>query len=140
MAKQPAAAKADGGNGPTPEQVNQVVKAIESEKEKLLAERMEYMRRCKPIHEEVKDIIDDAAASMGFNKKALRKKIRQREHLAQARKVEAEIDDAAEARQFQYLGESLGELKGTPLGDAAMAGFAKAARDPLADLAGRAAG
>jgi uncharacterized protein (UPF0335 family) len=140
MAKKPAEAKADGGNGPTPEQVNQVVKAIETEKEKLVAERMEYMRRCKPIHEEVNEIIDDAAASMGFNKKALRKKIKQREHLAKARKVEDDIDDAAEARQFQYLSESLGELKGTPLGDAAMAGFSKAARDPLADLARGAGG
>ena len=137
MAKKPAAAKADGGNGPTPEQVTQVVTAIEQEHKKLDAEKMEHARRCKPIHAEIKDIIDDAASSMGFNKPALRKKITQRMHLARARKVEDGIDDAAEARAFEYLGESLGELQGTPLGDAAMAGFKKGARDPLADLAGR---
>ena len=139
MAKK-AAAKADGGNGPTPEQVVEVVAAIEAEKEKLVAEHMAYMGRCKPIHAEIKDIIDDAASSMGFNKKALRKKIKQREHLAKAQGVEDSVDDEAEARQFQYLGESLGELKGTPLGDAAMAGFKKTARDPLADLARGAGG
>ena len=36
-------------NGPTDDQINEVVDAIEREAVKLVSEKMEYMRRCLPI-------------------------------------------------------------------------------------------
>jgi uncharacterized protein (UPF0335 family) len=127
-------------NGPTDEQITEVVDAIEREAVKLVTEKMEYMRRCKPIHEQINDIVDDAVASMGFNKKALKIKIKQRSLERKARDLESEIDIEVAAHLKNYA-ETLGDFGSLPLGQAAMDGFERSARDPLADLArGQAAG
>ena len=127
-------------NGPTDEQVNEVVDTIERELTKLVTEKMEYLRRCKPIHEQVNEIIDASVATMGFNKKALKIKIKQRAFARKSKDLETEIDIEVAAHLKNYA-ESLGDFGDLPLGQAAKAGFERAARDPLADLArGQAAG
>ena len=126
-------------NGPTDEQVGEVIEAIEREGAKLVTEKMEYMRRCKPIHEQINDIIDDSVASMGFNKKALKIKIKQRMYARKSKDLETDIDIEVSAHLKIYE-ESLGGLADLPLGQAAREGFERSVRDPLSDLADSAAG
>jgi hypothetical protein len=126
----------NSNNGPTDEMISDVVDLIEGEASKLLAEKMEYMRRCKPIHEHINDIIDDAVAAKQFNKKALKIKLKQRAYERKARDLEDDIDGEVERALTRYS-ESLGDFGSLPLGQAAVDGFKKAAKkgNPLDGLA-----
>lgn len=126
----------DGGNGPTDEQINEVVEIVEREAAKLVAEKMEYMRRCKPIHEMINDIIDDAVVAKHFNKKALKIKLKQRALARKARDLESEIDIEV-AAALKHYAESLGDFADLPLGKAAVDGFSAhvKTKDPLGGLA-----
>ena len=118
MAKDPQ----ENGNGPTDDQVLELIEIIEGEATKLVTEKMEYMRRCKPIHEAIAEIIDEAAATRGFNKKAVKIKLKQRAYTRKANDLEMEIDIEV-AAALKHYAEALGDFGSLPLGQAAKAGF-----------------
>jgi hypothetical protein len=112
----------ENGNGPTDDQVLELIEIIEAEAGKLVAEKMDYMRRCKPIHEAIADMIDEAVATRGFNKKAVKIKLKQRAYARKASDLEMEIDIEV-AAALKHYAEALGDFGSLPLGQAAKAGF-----------------
>jgi hypothetical protein len=118
-------------NGPTEGEIAEVIAEIEEEHSELLAEKMEYLRRCKPHHDNIKDMIANAVKIHGFDKVALKISIKQREYTRKSEKLENEIPELTK-RALNRIHASLGGKKGledTPLGRAAeneaAAGFAK---------------
>ena len=61
-----------GNNGYDPERVKQAIKACEDLQTEIATIKSEMMLKCKDKHSEIKDIIDDAKASHGIPKRALR--------------------------------------------------------------------
>lgn len=112
----------DTGNGPTDDQVQELIEIVEAEAVKLVAEKMDYMRRCKPIHEAISDIIDEAVANRGFNKKAVKIKLKQRAYARKANDLEIDIEGEVEAA-LKHYDEALGDFGNLPLGQAAKEGF-----------------
>ena len=62
----------DRPNGPTQEETEEIVGIIEGYMADLRSEKALYMNRCKPLHEQIKDTIEDAVKTKGFDKKALK--------------------------------------------------------------------
>lgn len=119
-------------NGPTEKQVRQIVGAIEDKDQEIEAEHMLYMAKVKAIREDRKDIIDDAG-NKGFNKKALKAKVKQRSLLRRAEAVVTPLDESAQAA-FDHLTAQLGDYGSTELGKATL----RAGREALDELVGRA--
>jgi uncharacterized protein (UPF0335 family) len=130
-------------NGPTQEETEQVVQAIEGYMADLLSEKALYMSRCKPLHEAIKDTIDDAVRAKGFDKKALKVGVKQREYLRKMEKLENELDEVTQTA-LDRLQAQLGTFADSPLGraavDAAKAGSApkrpRKKRDPIDEMMG----
>ena len=127
-------------NGPTQEETEEVVQAIEGYMADLLSEKALYMSRCKPLHEAIKDTIEDAVKTKGFDKKALKVGVKQREYLRKMEKLENELDDVTQTA-LDRLQAHLGTFADSPLGraamDAARAGTTRRPRkkrDPIDEL------
>ncbi len=132
-------------NGPTKEETEEVVATIEGYMADLQSVKSLYMSRCKPIHEAIKDAIQDAVDTKGFDKKALKIGVKQREYLKKMEKLENELDQVTQ-QALDRLQLQLGTFADSPLGRAAMEeartqtaprrrrGPAK--RDPIDDLVG----
>jgi hypothetical protein len=125
-------------NGPSDDQILELIEIIESEATKLVTEKMEYMRRCKPIHEAIAEIIDEACATRGFNKKAVKIKLKQRAYARKANDLEMEIDVEV-AAALKHYAEALGDFGDLPLGQAAKEGFERDVKKghPLDGMAAR---
>jgi hypothetical protein len=130
----------DRPNGPTQEETEEVVQAIEGYMADLLSEKALYMSRCKPLHEAIKDTIEDAVKTKGFDKKALKVGVKQREYLRKMEKLENELDEVTQTA-LDRLQSQLGTFSDSPLGraamDAAKAGTARRPRkrrDPIDEL------
>jgi hypothetical protein len=120
-------------NGPTDEQALEVIEGIEGEKDKLLDLHMSYMNDCKPFHEAIKSIIDNAVKVYGMSRRTIKAKISERDHLRKAEAQREKLDDE-EIAAYDKLSDQLG-----PLGAFAKSSYEKGRpRDPLADLAGAA--
>ena len=128
----------ENGNGPDDNQVIELIEIIENEAAKLLTEKMEYMRRCKPIHEAIAEIIDEAVATRGFNRKAVKIKLKQRAYARKANDLEMEIDIEV-AAALKHYAEALGDFGDLPLGQAAKDGFERDVKKghPLDGMAAR---
>jgi hypothetical protein len=111
-------------NGPNQEETEAVVAQIEGYMADLQSEKALYMSRCKPLHEAIKDTIEDAVKTKGFDKKALRIGVKQREYLRKMEKLENELDQVTQ-NALDRLQAHLGTFADSPLGKAAM----DAARD-----------
>lgn len=132
-------------NGPTQEETEEVIRAIEGFMADLKAEKSLYMSRCEPIHEHIKDTIREAVKSKGFDKKALKITVDQRELLRKMEKLENELDEVTEIA-LKRLHDHLGTFADSPLGKAAMEAARAAAgapkprgrkrRDPIEELVG----
>jgi uncharacterized protein (UPF0335 family) len=127
-------------NGPTAEETEEVVHAIEGYMADLQSEKSLYMSRCKPLHEAIKDTIEDAVKLKGFDKKALKVGVKQREYLRKMEKLENELDEVTQTA-LDRLQAHLGTFADSPLGraamDAAKAGTQrprKKRRDPLDEM------
>jgi uncharacterized protein (UPF0335 family) len=127
-------------NGPTQEETEQVVQAIEGYMADLQSEKALYMSRCKPLHEAIKDTIEDAVKTKGFDKKALKVGVKQREYLKKMEKLENELDEVTQTA-LDRLQMHLGTFADSPLGraamDAARAGTTRRPRrkrDPIDEL------
>jgi plasmid replication initiation protein len=119
-------------NGPTDEQALEVIEGIEAEKDKLVDLHMAYMNDCKPFHEAIKGIVDNAVKVYGMSKRTISAKVKERDHLRKAEAQREKLDDE-EIEKYDKLSAQLG-----PLGAFAKANYENKGRrrDPLADLAG----
>ncbi len=106
-------------NGPTQEETEEVVHQIEGYMADLQSEKSLYMSRCKPIHEAIKDTIEDAVKTKGFDKKALKIGVKQREFIRKMEKLENELDEVTQTA-LDRLQAHLGTFADSPLGKAAM--------------------
>jgi uncharacterized protein (UPF0335 family) len=106
------------------------------------------MNRCKPLHEAIKDTIEDAVKTKGFDKKALKVSVKQREFLRKMEELENELDEVTQTA-LDRLQSQLGTFADSPLGKAAMDAAKGAAerkprrsreppkrRDPISELVG----
>ena len=131
----------DRPNGPNQEETEEVVHQIEGYMADLKSERALYMNRCKPLHEAIKDTIQTAVNTKGFDKKALRVTVKQREFLRKMEELETELDEVTQ-HALDRLQSQLGTFVDSPLGKAAMdsarAGAAskrpRKKRDPIGEL------
>jgi uncharacterized protein (UPF0335 family) len=128
-------------NGPTQEETENVVHQIEGYMADLRAEKSLYMNRCKPLHEAIKDTIEDAVKTKGFDKKALRVGVKQREYMRKMELLENELDEVTQTA-LDRLQLHLGTFADSPLGKAAMDAARTAStprprkkrRDPIDEL------
>lgn len=101
--------------------VKAMIDEIRSRKADLVGEKMEYMRRCQPIHEDVSDLIETAAARLGLKKKAIKTKIKQMELREKADEIGRDEDEQVQ-QHIEFLTRKLGGLADLPLGQAAVKG------------------
>lgn len=128
-------------NGPSQEETEEVVEKIEGYMADLQSEKSLYMNRCKPLHEAIKDTIEDAVKTKGFDKKALKIGVKQREFLRKMEKLENELDEVTQ-KALDRLQAHLGTFADSPLGKAAMDAQreaskprrSRAKRDPIGEL------
>jgi|HubBroStandDraft_1064217.scaffolds.fasta_scaffold603878_2 uncharacterized protein (UPF0335 family) len=132
----------DMPNGPSQEETEEVVHAIEGYMADLMSEKSLYMSRCKPLHEAIKDVIEDAVKTKNFDKKALKITVKQREYLRKMEKLENELDQVTQTA-LDRLQNQLGTFSDSPLGKAAMDAAKASAprprkkrRDPIDELVG----
>lgn len=95
------------------------LKRIENLHKDLDSERGSYMSKCKSIREDIKSVLDDAV-DKGVPRKALKGLVKYRE-LERKQKAIGDGLDTDEQSNFESLVAALGQLDGTPLGDAAKA-------------------
>jgi len=108
-----------GHNGPTEAQTESVVAAIEAKMADLRSERALYMSRCRPHHDRIKEIIDDAVERMNFERKALKITVKQREFIRKAEALEDELETIVQDA-LDLLQRQLGSFADTLLGRAAV--------------------
>lgn len=116
-------------NGPSQEETEEIVHAIEGYMDDLKSEKSLYMSRCKPIHEAIKDTIQDAVKTKNFDKKALKVTVKQREYLAKMEALENELDQVTQ-NALDRLQTQLGTFSESPLGKAAMEAAKAGTRRP----------
>jgi uncharacterized protein (UPF0335 family) len=109
----------DRPNGPTQAETEEIVGIIEGYMADLRSEKSLYINRCKPIHEAIKDTIEDAHKTKGFDKKALKVGVKQREFLRKMEELENELDSVTQ-QALDRLQAHLGTFADSPLGKAAM--------------------
>jgi hypothetical protein len=85
----------------------------------LRAEKSLYANRCKPLHEAIRDTIEAAVKTKGFDKKALKVSVKQRELLRKMEELETELDEVTQTA-LDRLQSQLGTFADSPLGRAAM--------------------
>lgn len=126
-------------NGPSKEETEKVVHAVEALMADIRAEQALYKQRVQPLRDSIKDTIDDAVKEMGFDKKALKVGIKQREFLRKMEVLEKELDEVTQTA-LDRLQLHLGTFADLPLGRAAIdAARAKSKggrkkRDPVDEL------
>jgi hypothetical protein len=130
-------------NGPNEQETKAVIAAIEGFMLDLRSEKALYVQRCKPLHEAIKETIEDAVATKGFDKKALKITVKQRDFLRKMEALEAELD-AVTQTALDRLQAQLGHFADSPLGRAAIETARKTIelkprkkRDPIDELIDR---
>jgi hypothetical protein len=94
------------------------VQQIESLNTDLASEKSAYMLRCKPIHEAIQQVLDDAQRA-GVRKRAMKVKIKTRDHLRKAAALEAALEDDDRAN-YELLDDAIPGLDDLPLGIVAL--------------------
>lgn len=95
------------------------VERIESLNADLASEKSAYMLRCKPIHEAIQQVLDEAVEA-GIRKRALKVKVKTRQHLRKAAQLEHELEDDDRA-SYELLDDAIPGLDDLPLGIVALA-------------------
>ena len=113
-------AKLPASNGYDPEIVERVMREAERFKEEIASKKGEYMQFARSRREKIEDLLDRAKDEHGLPKKVMKQKLKQREYLARAEKCRSDLE-AEDQDEFDQISVALGELAGTPLGDAALA-------------------
>jgi uncharacterized protein (UPF0335 family) len=90
---------------------------IESINGDLESEKAAYMNKAKALREDIKTVVDEAKEE-GVPKKALKGLVKYRQLERQQSKIGSGMD-IADQGTFESLVAALGQLDGTPLGDAA---------------------
>lgn len=113
-------AKLPASNGYDPEIVERVMREAERFKEEIASKKGEYMQFARSRREKIEDLLDRAKDEHGLPKKVMKQKLKQREYLARAQKCRSDLE-VEDQDEFDQISVALGELAGTPLGDAALA-------------------
>jgi hypothetical protein len=95
-------------NAPSEAEFAAAISSIEKIKADLESEHMEYMRRCRPFHLEIKRIVDGAKAESGIRPRVLKGEVKRREHLKKAGEVGEKFEDE-DAAQFDYVRKLFGD-------------------------------
>jgi len=122
-------------NGPSDEQIQEVIDACEAQDKLILHEHMEYMRRIQPIRARRAEIIDIAVKTQGFRRTPLKTKLKERSLLRKAADAIAKLEGEDDWAFYEFLGKSLGSLADLPLGRATMSDARKQRRDKRDSLA-----
>ena len=112
-----------GHNSPhDADKVQNVLDRVEKLNEDIETEKSAYMTACKVIRSDIKVVYRDAK-NEGLPVKALKNIVKDRaaERAAERRRTDLDTDDLESYDQIKFM---LGELAGTPLGDAALAAAA----------------
>ena len=109
----------DRPNGPSEEETTRIIGQIERHMAELREEKALYAARCKPLHEAIHDTITHAVTTMGFDRKALKVTVRQRELVRKMERLEDDLD-AVTQTALDRLQSHLGHFADSPLGRAAM--------------------
>jgi hypothetical protein len=105
-------------NGLDHDAATSFVDRIESLNADLDKEKSDYMLRCKPIHEAIRQVLDEATEA-GIRKKALKVKVKTRQHLRKAAQLESELEDDDRAN-YELLDDAIPGLDDLPLGIVAL--------------------
>lgn len=105
-------------NGYDPEKTQSYVSRIENLHADLDSERGKYMAACRPVHDDIKEVYAEAKEE-GFSARALKAVVKSR---LLEKKAAAQRDDldGEEVDNFDNIRLALGDLDGTPLGNAAL--------------------
>ena len=109
-----------------PDKAKQYVKQIENLYAEIDTATGEHMAECKNIREQIKEVFSAAAEKLGVPVTALRAEIKIRKLERKAKEARDELEKT-EQESLDAIRTALGELKGTPLGDAAVAAAEKKA-------------
>lgn len=103
-----------------PAKVRNYVERIEALKADVISIMMKAVGDCRPIHADIKQILQDAKDAAGIPKKALRAAVKARELEAKARQVRDDLEEAEDQHSYDLIRHALGDLADTPLGKAAL--------------------
>lgn len=92
---------------------------VENLEEEIESERSAFMKKCKSIRGDIKDVLDEAKDA-GVPKKALKAIVAKRKLERKINKLADNLDEEDEVA-FEQLAEALGTLIDLPLGEAALA-------------------
>lgn len=109
-------------NGPSQEDVQAAVGAVEDCLTDLLREKAVYMQRCRQIRDQMATEYD-MANDRGIKKKLLKKIIKERDIARKLAEVTADLE-AEERNELDMLRDRLGDFANSPLGVAATAAAA----------------
>jgi hypothetical protein len=106
-------------NAPPRDVIAEAIEAIEAKKRDIQSEHMEYMRRVRPLHEDIADIVDEAKRQHGVRPKVLKVEIARRDHLRKADAAPDKLTDDEDVAQYDYLRTVFGDDADLPLFSAA---------------------
>lgn len=108
----------EGKNRASPDEAASFVDKLEELNEQLESLKIEHMNKARKVHEEIKDLLDDAK-SQGVPKKVVKGIVQARKLEAKARDVRDELEN--DDREFFIdIRTALGDFKDSPLGAAAV--------------------
>lgn len=108
-----------GGGADNPNLVVEMVGRIENLNAELAKEKSDFMLRCKGFQEDIRAVLDEAQEK-GLPKKPLKAIVKQRALEQKAKAVRDNLEDLDHLSAFDIMKSALGQLSGTPLGQAAM--------------------
>lgn len=126
------AAQAGHNSGMDPERLKHLVDFVEEQEQKIASIMGEAMAQAKAHRGHISDALKDAKKAHGVPVGELRAVIKVR---SLERKAKAARDDLdlAERETFDQIRHAIGDLEGTPLGDAAVAKAEAPAEEPAAE-------
>lgn len=101
-------------NAPSREVFESAITQIEAKKRDLESEHMEFMRRCRPLHQDIATITDDAK-KRGVRPKVLKAEVKRRDHLRKAEEAVDKLEADEDVAQFDYLRQLFGSDAELPL-------------------------
>lgn len=126
MAKRAKKTEGDGhgvsalrGNGFDKAAATAFVHRVENVHAEIATEKSKFMTRCKELHSDVTAILDEAKGA-GIPKKAIRNVVKKHALEAKLEDIRDSLD-GDDLDSYDQLLQALGELGGTPLGQAAVA-------------------
>lgn len=103
-----------------PAKVQNYVERIENLKADIVTTMMRAVGECKPLHEDIRSVLDEAKNEHGIPKKALKAAVKARELERKAKEVRDDLEDAEDQHSYDLIRHALGDFSTTELGQAAL--------------------